>query len=308
MDNQTVGIIGAGHVGSHVAMSLVTQGICRRVVLIDTDEKKAWAQADDLMDSLCHLPRPVEIKAGSYEDLKDAQVVVMAACGAAIEEDRLQELADTLKVTEEVAPRLKECGFQGVMVSISNPCDVIAQKMWEMTGLRVLGTGTALDSARFSRRVAALLGVAPQNVCAYMLGEHGDSQVAALSQITVSGQPLVQWMERHPGKVTKDDLNKAAKETVETGWQIVLGKGSTEFGVASAAAAITRAILRDEKRVMPCSALLTGQYGQEGVFASTLCVIGRDGAEEVWQLPLNQEEEEALVRSCEIIRRFVKEN
>ena len=121
MDNQTVGIIGAGHVGSHVAMSLVIQGICRRVMLIDIDEKKARAQADDLMDSLCHLPRPVEIKAGSYEDLKDAQVVVMAACGAAIEEDRLQELADTLKVTEEVAPRLKECGFQGVVVSISNP-------------------------------------------------------------------------------------------------------------------------------------------------------------------------------------------
>lgn len=308
MDNQTVGIIGAGHVGSHVAMSLVIQGICRRVVLIDTDEKKARAQADDLMDGLCHLPWPVEIKAGSYEDLKDAQVVVMAACGAAIEEDRLQELADTLKVTEEVASRLKECGFQGVVVSISNPCDVIAQKMWEMTGLRVLGTGTALDSARFSRRVAALLGVAPQNVCAYMLGEHGDSQVAALSQITVSGQPLAQWMERHPGKITEEDVKKAARETVETGWQIVLGKGSTEFGVASAAAAITRAILRDEKRVMPCSALLTGQYGQEGIFASTLCVIGRDGAEEVWQLPLNQEEEEALVRSCEIIRRFVKEN
>lgn len=177
-----------------------------------------------------------------------------------------------------------------------------------MTGLRVLGTGTAPDSARFSRRVAALLGVAPQNVCAYMLGEHGDSQVAALSQITVSGQPLAQWMEQHPGKITEEDLKKAAKETVETGWQIVLGKGSTEFGVASAAAAITRAILRDEKRVMPCSALLTGQYGQEGVFASTLCVIGRDGAEEVWQLPLNQEGEEALVRSCEIIRRFVKEH
>lgn len=170
MDNQTVGIIGAGHVGSHVAMSLVIQGICRRVMLIDTDEKKARAQADDLMDGLCHLPWPVEIKAGSYEDLK------------------------------------------------------------------------------------------------------------------------------------------AAKETVETGWQIVLGKGSTEFGVASAAAAITRAILRDEKGVIPCSALLTGQYGQEGVFASALCVIGRDGAEEVWQLPLNQEEEEALVRSCEIIRRFVKEH
>lgn len=165
-----MGIIGAGHVGGHVAMSLVIQGICRRVMLIDTDEKKARAQADDLMDGLCHLPWPVEIKAGSYEDLK------------------------------------------------------------------------------------------------------------------------------------------ATKETVETGWQIVLGKGSTEFGVASAAAAITRAILRDEKRAMPCSALLTGQYGQEGVFASALCVIGRDGAEEVWQLPLNQEEEEALVRSCEIIRRFVKEH
>lgn len=158
------------------------------------------------------------------------------------------------------------------MVSISNPCDVIAQKMWEMTGLRVLGTGTALDSARFSRRVAALLGAAPQNVCAYMLGEHGDSQVAALSQITVSGQPLAQWMEQHPGKITKDDLNKAARETVETGWQIVLGKGSTEFGVASAAAAITRAILRDEKRVCPARPFSPDSMARRGVFASTLCV------------------------------------
>ena len=93
MNNQIVGIIGAGHVGSHVAMSLVIQGICRRVVLIDTDEKKARAQADDLMDGLCHLPWPVEVKAGSYEDLKEAQVVVMAACGAAIEEDRLADRA-----------------------------------------------------------------------------------------------------------------------------------------------------------------------------------------------------------------------
>lgn len=306
MGNETVGIIGAGHVGSHVAMSLVIQGICRRVVLIDTDEKKARAQADDLMDGLSHLPLPVEIRAGGYEDLKEAQVVVMAACGAAIEEDRLRELSDTLEVAAEVAPQLKKCGFQGVVVSISNPYDVIAQKMWEMTGLRVVGTGTALDSARLSRRVAALLGVAPANVCAYMLGEHGDSQVAALSQVTVSGQPLERWMEQHPGKVEKKDLERAAKETVETGWQIVLGKGSTEFGVASAAAVITRAILRDEKRVMPCSALLKGQYGQEGVFASTLCVIGRDGAEEVWQLPLSEEEKAAMTHSCETIRRFVK--
>lgn len=297
-----VGIIGAGHVGSHVAAMLASQGVCGQIVLLDIQAEKALAQSQDIADGMAYWPRPVQVRAGDYDDLADADIIVMAACGAAIEQNRLDELAATVAAMDQIVPALRRCGFRGMVVSISNPCDVIAHYLHKALGLTVIGTGTALDSARLNRRLAGLLGVAPQSVSAYMLGEHGDSQVPALSAASVAGQPLAQWTAEHPGRCAPEDLARAARQTTEAGWEIVLGKGSTEFGVASAAAALIRAILWDEKRVLPCSVPLTGQYGQRDVYASTLCLIGAGGAEEIWQLPLNDQETQAMAESCRIIR------
>lgn len=302
--SRKVGIIGAGHVGAHVAAMLASQGICGQIALLDTDRNKALAQSQDIADGMAYWPRPVQIWAGNYGDLADADIVVIAACGAAIEQNRLDELAATVAVLDQIVPQLKNSGFQGVVVSISNPCDVVAQYLRRALGLTVIGTGTALDSARLSRRLASLLGVAPQSVSAYMLGEHGDSQVPAFSAASVAGQPLSQWMAEHPGRCTTEDLARIARETMEAGWNIVLGKGSTEFGVASAAATLIRAILLDEKRVLPCSVLLEGQYGQRDVYASSPCLVGAGGAEEIWQLPLNDQEAQAMAESCQIIREY----
>ena len=298
------GIIGAGHVGSHVAAMLASQGVCGQIALLDIDQKKALAHSQDIADGMAYWPRPVRVWAGDYQDLADADLVVMAACGAAIEQNRLDELAATVAVMDQIVPQLKACGFGGVVVSISNPCDVIAQYLQKALGLTVIGTGTALDSARLSRRLAGLLGAAPQSVSAYMLGEHGDSQVPAFHAASVAGQPLAQWMAEHPGRCAAEELARVARETAEAGWEIVLGKGSTEFGVASAAAALIRAVLLDEKRVLPCSVPLDGQYGQRDVYASTLCLIGAGGAEEIWQLPLSDQEAQALAESCRIIREY----
>lgn len=302
--SRKVGIIGAGHVGAHVAAMLASQGICGQIALLDTNRNKALAQSQDIADGIAYWPRPVQIWAGNYGDLADADIVVIAACGAAIEQNRLDELAATVAVLDQIVPQLKNSGFQGVVVSISNPCDVVAQYLRRALGLTVIGTGTALDSARLSRRLASLLGVAPQSVSAYMLGEHGDSQVPAFSAASVAGQPLSQWMAEHPGRCTTEDLARIARETMEAGWNIVLGKGSTEFGVASAAATLIRAILLDEKRVLPCSVLLEGQYGQRDVYASSPCLVGVGGAEEIWQLPLNDQEAQAMAESCQIIREY----
>lgn len=302
--SRKVGIIGAGHVGAHVAAMLASQGICGQIALLDTNRNKALAQSQDIADGMAYWPRPVQIWAGNYGDLADADIVVIAACGAAIEQNRLDELAATVAVLDQIVPQLKNSSFQGVVVSISNPCDVVAQYLRRALGLTVIGTGTALDSARLSRRLASLLGVAPQSVSAYMLGEHGDSQVPAFSAASVAGQPLSQWMAEHPGRCTTEDLARIARETMEAGWNIVLGKGSTEFGVASAAAALIRAILLDEKRVLPCSVLLEGQYGQRDVYASAPCLMGAGGAEEIWQLPLNDQEAQAMAESCRIIREY----
>lgn len=193
-----IGIIGAGMVGSHVASSLMTQGLCDEIVLLDTDEGKARRHADDIADSVAYMPLPAKIYAGGYEALADADIVVLSACSTIFEQDRLLELDATVKVIAEIAPQLTASGFSGIVVSISNPCDVIAQYFARITGLNVVGTGTALDSARLRRRLAAMLGVSPHSVCAYELGEHGDSQIAAFSAATVCGKPLTDWMAEQP--------------------------------------------------------------------------------------------------------------
>ena len=139
-----IGIIGAGHVGSHVASSLMTQGLCDEIVLLDTDEGKARRHADDIADSVAYMPLPAKIYAGGYEALADADIVVLSACSTIFEQDRLLELDATVKVIAEIAPQLTASGFSGIVVSISNPCDVIAQYFARITGLNVVGTGTAL--------------------------------------------------------------------------------------------------------------------------------------------------------------------
>ncbi len=298
-----VGILGAGHVGSHVAYSLAAQGICDQIVLLDIDGQKASSQAEDIADAVPSLLHPLQVTAGGYDDIADADVVVLAACGSAVEQDRLQELEATWAVAEAIAPQLVACGFCGIVVSISNPCDIIAQRFAQRTGLQVIGTGTALDSARLRRRLAQWLGVAPHSVCAYMLGEHGDSQVAALHAASVAGIPLFLWLEQHG--LPRQALAPLLEQTVYAGWHVLQGKGCTEFGIGGAAAALIRAILRDEKAVLPCSTLLQGQYGQQGVYASTPCRIGAQGVETILELPLSPQEQQALDQSCAILRKHL---
>ena len=147
-----------------------------------------------------------------------------------------------------------------------------------------------------------MLGVSPHSVCAYELGEHGDSQIAAFSAATVCGKPLTDWMAEQPDTRGQADLYGAWRSTVAAGWNIVQGKGCTEFGIGAAAAAVIKAILHDEKAVLPCSTLLDGPYGQHGVYASVPCILGAAGVEEVIELTLSRDEAEGFAKSCAIIR------
>ena len=290
MKKEKIGVIGAGHVGSHVASALSLGGLCDEIVLVDCDADKARAQAIDLADAAVCFPRPVAIAAGGYDKLADAALVVMAACDGILEEDRLLELDNTVRVAQQILPRLKDSGFCGVVVSITNPCDIIAQYLAAGTGLTVIGTGTALDSARLRLRIAQAAGVAPASVEAYCLGEHGDSQVAALSSAVIGGRPV------------QELCSEAARCTISAGWEIAAPKGSTEFGIGSVAAALCAAILRDERRVIPCSAMLNGEYGERGVYASLPRVIGAAGVLRTLTPELNPAERESFARSCAVLR------
>ncbi len=300
-------VIGAGHVGSHCGYSLAAHGVCDELVFLDTDRKKAEGQALDIADAVAYLPHSLISRAGDYGDLGDADLAVMSA-GPLPDgtQTRMEMLGETVRMIRTIVPRIKDSGFSGVLVSISNPADVIAHYLQKNTGLparRVISTSTSLDSARLRRVVSEHTGVDRQSVQAYVLGEHGESQTAAWSNVTVAGKPIFRWMEQYPETWGKLDLSAMAEEARAGGWVVLHGKKSTEFGIGATLCEIAKAILHDEHRVMPVSVLLEGQYGQRDVYASVPAVLGKDGVEQIVELDLAPEEKKAFDASCDVMRK-----
>ena len=188
--------------------------------------------------------------------------------------------------------------------------DLIAQDVWKLSGLpksQVIGTGTALDSARLKALLGGLVGVDPRSVHAFALGEHGDSQMVPWSRVTVGGKTFAEVLRDNPGRFEGVDLDRLVHDTVQAGWEILKRKGTTYYGIATTAAGIIKCILHDENRIIPVSTLLEGEYGESGVFCGVPAVIGRGGVQEIVRLPLTGAEEEKFHASCEVLRGFVKD-
>ncbi|MDO5516702.1 MAG: L-lactate dehydrogenase [Clostridium sp.] len=300
-----VGIVGVGHVGAHCAFSLVTQGIVDELVLVDTNKQKAVSERQDLIDSVAYLPHRVNIKAGEYEDLKDCDIVVISVGTITKDHNRLSELQNSIDIVNSFVKKIVDGGFDGIFINITNPCDIIARRVWQLSGFdksRVLATGTGLDSSRFKAILARETGVDHKSIQGHMLGEHGDSQLAAWSQVSFSGKPLSELEKEDPETFGHLDKPAIEEEVRKAGWVTFSGKGATEFGIASTLARLVNCIFHDEKQVMPASTLLEGQYGEEGIFISTLCMIGKGGVEKAFEMKLNDEELDAFKHSCDVIR------
>lgn len=302
-------IIGAGHVGSHCALNLMTQGDASEIVFIDVDEPKAAAQAGDIADAACFMPHPVTIRTGDYTDCQDAAIVVLAA-GVPRKpgQTRLDTMGDSILVMKEIIDPLKNSGFEGILICISNPADVIADYMRSHTGWpknRVFGTGTSLDTARLKRVLQEEIGIDSRSIQCLVLGEHGDSSMIPFSHISIGGKPLFELMKEKPDAFGKLDLERVLYRTRMIGMDIINGKGSTEFGIGSVLADMVKAVFHDEGRVVPVSALLEGEYGQTGLHAGVPAVIGKNGLEEIIELHLNAEEQQLFNKSCEVIRRYI---
>ena len=295
-------IIGAGHVGSHCASALAMDGTAKEIVLLDRDQEKAQAQSFDVADSVSFLQHPATVRAGSYEDCRDADIVVVAVGKARIPgQTRLDLLADSVVMARDVADHLNEVQYRGIVITITNPADIIAdcmRKRMEAKRWRVFGTGTLLDTARLLRILSEETGVDRRSIQAFALGEHGDSSMIPFSSITIGGIPLAQY----------PDMNKAhiLERTRGIGMDIINGKGSTEFGIGSALTTMVRTILRDEKRILPASVLLEGEYGQREVHCGVPCLIGRNGIEKIMQLDLTTEEATQLDASCQVIKTHIR--
>lgn len=300
-----VGIIGVGHVGAHVAFSLATQGIVDELVLVDSNKQKVVSERQDLIDSLSYLPHRVNVINGEYEDLADCDIVVLSAGKISETRSRLDEVQNSANIVNSFADRVVSAGFNGIFIVITNPCDVIARYLCEKTGFpknRVFATGTGLDSCRFKSVLARETGVDPKAISAYTMGEHGDSQIAAWSNVVFGAKPLSQLEKEDPERFGNLDKPALLDEVKKAGWVTYEGKHATEFGIASTLARLVYAVFHDEKTVLPASTLLEGQYGETGLFASTPCVIGKDGVEYVYELKLSDEELKDYKHSCDVIR------
>lgn len=310
MNTRKIGIIGAGHVGSHCAFSMLLQGVCDEITFVDVDKQKAVSQALDCMDTLSFLPNRAVVKSGEIKDLKDKDIIII--CVGTIDnvsKDRLNELNHSLKIVKSFVPEIMKTGFDGYFVVITNPVDIITHYVQQLSGLsynRVIGTGTGLDSARLRRVLSVETGIDARSIQAYMLGEHGDSQVAAFSCTSVNGKPLPSLLSEHPEKFSHIDFEAIEKKVAETGWDIYIGKNSTEFGIACTCTEIVKAIFHDDKKVMPCSAFLQGEYGAEGFYAGVPAVIGKDGIEYIIELPINDKEKEKLAKTFEILKTHIQ--
>lgn len=300
-----IAIIGAGHVGSHAGYSLISQGLAEEIVYIDIDQKKAIAQALDLSDATKYLPIKANVYAGDYADIADAQLLIVAAGplpDISKGQTRMDTLRQTIAIMKEVTESIRMSGFAGIILNISNPADVIThyiqhQLNWPVR--RILSTSTTLDSARLCRALAEAIGVDQKSIHAYVLGEHGESQMVAWSAVTIGGKPLAQLQAERPDTYGKLDLDAIASEGKAGGWKILGGKGSTEFGIAASIAEVVRAIFHDENRILPVSVLLDGQYGQHDVYASVPALLNKDGVADIVELTLSSEEQEKFNTSCE---------
>jgi L-lactate dehydrogenase len=303
-------IVGSGNVGSHCAFSLAIQGICDEIVMIDKIEKKANAEAVDLSDTISYLPHYVKSNKGTFKDCEDADIVVVSL-GVPPEDNksRLDYLEDTINEVNTIIDPILESGFNGIFIVISNPVDVIAHYIWEKTGFpknKVFGTGTTLDSSRLRRILSDEAGIDQKSIQAYCMGEHGDSQMVPWSHVYFGGKPLFDLMKEKPETYGKLNLDELASRTANAAYEIIAGKGCTEFGIGVGLSEIVKAILHDEKRILPASTLLEGQYGEENVFASVPVILGKNGVEEIVEINLTEKEKLQFNHTCGILREYIE--
>ena len=294
-------IIGAGHVGSHCGYTLAHSGITDEIVLVDVDKDKAYAQALDIADSVSFCERETVVGSGDYKDCEDAAIVVIAIGEARKPgQTRLDMLGRSVEMLKELLAQLSPYKISGIVVTITNPADIVADFVRKGLGLernKVFGTGTLLDTARLIRTLSEESGVSRNSIQAFSLGEHGDSSMIPFSTVRIGGLPFDEY------NISKE---KVLEATRQIGMTIIEGKKSTEFGIGRALTEMAACILRDEKKIMPASVLLQGEYGQYDVHCGVPCLIGKNGIEKIIELPLTEEEQEMLNRSCEIIKQHIE--
>jgi L-lactate dehydrogenase len=308
-NSRRIAIVGAGAVGATLGYALMIRGQADELVLIDINRAKAEGEAMDLRHGLPFV-RPVDVHVGDYADCAGADVVVITA-GAASRpgETRLDLAARNAAIFRQIVPEILRYNAEGILLVVTNPVDVLTHLTIKLSGYpagKVLGSGTVLDSARFRYLLAEHCGVDPRNVHAYIIGEHGDSEVPVWSLSNIAGTRLTDYCvvcRRDCEGIPKDEIFSQVRDA---GYQVIQRKGATYYAVGLAVASIVESILRDQHSILPVSSLMQGQYGLEDVCLSLPAVVGRDGVVQVLELPLDGEELAGLRRSAGVLQEVAR--
>lgn len=345
--SQTLGtkvvLIGAGDVGMAYAYTLVNKGLTDHLAIIDVNERKTWGHVQDLNHAVPWSHHNTRVTVGTYEDCRDAALVVNCA-GAAQKpgETRLDLVAKNTEIFRSIVGSVMEHGFNGVFLVATNPVDVLSYATWKFSGLppgRVIGSGTILDTARFRYGLGKYFNVAPTSVHAYVIGEHGDTELPVLSAGSVAGTSIKSRLRglsnggggaggRAAGNAgsggvggadpaagdagaaeesAASDVAEIFARTRDAAYEIIQAKGSTSFGIGMGLARITEAVFGNQDVVLPVSALLEGHYGQSGLYIGTPAVINRGGIRHVVELDLDEEEAKAFAHSAQVLRSVMED-
>lgn len=310
IDNRKVAIVGCGFVGSATAFCLMQSGLFSEMVLIDADHDKAEGEALDIAHGIPFIGH-VDIYAGTYDDIVDAAIVIITAgANQKPDETRLDLVHKNVDIFKSIIPEIANRNYQGIVLVVSNPVDILTYvtcKLSNMPEDRVIGSGTVLDTARLKYKLGEHLDVDSKSVHAFIIGEHGDSEIAAWSSANVSGVPLNDFCELRGHFQHEESMERIAEEVKNCAYEIIAKKRATYYGIAMSVRRICEAIVRNERSILPISRMIHGEYGIEGMVLSMPAVLGEEGVQTRVSIALNEDEQKKLKQSADTLASVIKE-
>jgi L-lactate dehydrogenase len=306
-----IGIVGSGLVGSTAAYAMVMRGVGREIVLVDLNSARAQAEADDILHAV-PFAHPIQVRAGNYADLADSRLVIITAgVSQRPGETRLELLGRNAKVFQSVVPQILKHAPDAILLVATNPVDVMTHLTARYAGSlgvpssRVIGSGTTLDTARFRALLGRYLGVDAPHIHAYVLGEHGDSEVLTWSLVNIGGIPLEDFCRLQKSTICDEDKATIDEQVRKAAYHIIEGKGATYYGIGSALARVSEVILRDQRSILTVCTPVSEVAGISEVTVSLPHLVGGQGILTTLHPPLSDEEQNALQSSARLIRQVI---
>ncbi|MCI9292463.1 MAG: L-lactate dehydrogenase [Erysipelotrichaceae bacterium] len=310
LEKRKLVLVGTGFVGMSFAYTLLTTPGIDELVLVDIDYEKTVGEEMDLAHGLPYAPSKMSIKAGTYADCKDADIVLVTA-GAAQKpnQTRLELTVINAKIMKSITEQIKESGFDGILIIASNPVDIMSYVAWKVSGLpkeKVIGSGTLLDTARLRYLMSEYLDISTKNIHAYIMGEHGDSSFVPWTNCYVGCKHLLELLDEKDKDLS--DLLDIYKQVQQAAYEIIERKKATYYGIGLSLNRLVQAIIKDEHAILTVSAYQDGQYGQSGLYIGVPAIVTANGIKEIISLPLNEVDQGKFDQSCETLKGIIAES